>query len=295
MRPGRRSKIRGLVAGSAGRDEIELVLGSCNGSLASIAAMTRDTYVQDPPYHVSAMEFPNTVMNSPAGNCAIWHNLKGLNTTVSGGYLWGLSALQYAVEKIQLDYAKLLLVGAVEEHGDYSAAWLARARSLRGSRPMPLAEGGIFFLVEAAETARQAGRQVFAEILGCATGFDPMLTAPEKSAALTELVVGLLDNAKLDPAAIAAVATTNLGYPITDDYEAAVLHSVFGNARPAVVAPTDRLGDVVSALNLFQVMAGLAAVADTPGDAIILLIATEPSGRIGAALFKRPANKANIQ
>jgi 3-oxoacyl-(acyl-carrier-protein) synthase len=119
-----------------------------------------------------------------------------------------------------------------------------------------------------------------------------MLAAGMGSDALAVPVLRLLDEAGLDPGTIAAVVTARLGYPGNDSYEAAVLRAIFGDSPPPVVSPTERLGDPVSALNLFQVMAGLATIAEHPCNTAVLVIASEPSGRIGTALFQSPADKA---
>jgi 3-oxoacyl-[acyl-carrier-protein] synthase II len=285
----------GWTADNPDRNEMGLVLGTSNGSLASIASMTRDTYVQVPPYHVSAMEFPNTVMNSPAGNCAIWLKLKGLNATISSGHLSSLNALQYAIEKIQLGYAKSLLVGGVEEYCDYAATWLAHARALRSSEPIALAEGSIFFVVEHADVARAGGRPIFAEILGCTTGFDAELAAGRSSPTLAHDACNLLRKAELSANAVSAVVITGLGHPATDACEAIVLNTIFGCERPLVLSPTSELGDTGSALNFFQVMAGLAAVPDQPDGAVVLVVAAEPSGHVGAVLLKQPADRVEMK
>lgn len=275
--------------------DVGLVLGSSNGSLASIATMTRDTYERSPPYHVSAMEFPNTVMNAPAGQCAISHALRGLNTTVSGGRLSGLVALRYAMEKITLGYAESLLVGAVEEWGKDACGWQEHARALCGSRPMPVGEGVVFLHVETAEAARAAGRRAQAEILACRTGFDPDLERGASARPLEAAARACLDQAGIAPEGVCAVVVSEIGYADVDACERAAVDALFGNRLPRIVSPTGALGDTMSALNLFQILAGLAAVADVPGEARVLVLCAEPGGRVGALLFARAAPDAPIE
>ncbi|GAA3299015.1 hypothetical protein GCM10020295_36110 [Streptomyces cinereospinus] len=78
-------------------EQTALVLGTGSGSVQSIMDFTRDSLSGERPYHVEPARFPNTVMNRAAGQSAIWHRIKGPNTTVAGGSLTGLLALNYAL------------------------------------------------------------------------------------------------------------------------------------------------------------------------------------------------------
>ena len=76
------------VAGHAfDGDEVGLVLGTTTGSVQSMTDFTRDSLTRDKPYDVDPARFPNTVMNCAAGQSAIWHGLRGPDTTVAGGAL----------------------------------------------------------------------------------------------------------------------------------------------------------------------------------------------------------------
>src|SRR5262249_35540582 len=101
---------------------IGVVLGTSNGSLRSACEFTRDTFVHVRPYDVSPELFPNTVMNCAAGQCAIWHRLRAVNTTISGARLAGVLALRYASRVIRGGYADALVAGAAEEFSD-EMAW----------------------------------------------------------------------------------------------------------------------------------------------------------------------------
>jgi 3-oxoacyl-[acyl-carrier-protein] synthase II len=147
-----------------------LVLGTSNGSAKSTFDYTRETLVGKKPYLVSPELFPNTVMNGAAGQCAIWHGLRALNTTVSGGRLAGVLSLRYAARMLRLGYAELVVAGGVEE---FSAemAWASHlAASSRKEAAPVLGEGCAMFLLERAEGALRAGRGVVAEVLSCEVG-----------------------------------------------------------------------------------------------------------------------------
>src|SRR5207245_10097832 len=72
----------------------------------------------DGPNYVNPMEFPNTVINSPAGQAAIKHKLRGVNSTISAGLVSGLYAIHYASEFLRFGRATALLAGGVEELSD---------------------------------------------------------------------------------------------------------------------------------------------------------------------------------
>src|SRR5699024_7600310 len=78
-------------------EDAGLVLGTHTGSAQSIMDFTRESLVSAKPFYVDPSLFPNTVMNCAAGQSAIWHQLKGPNTTIAGGRGTGLLALQYAL------------------------------------------------------------------------------------------------------------------------------------------------------------------------------------------------------
>jgi 3-oxoacyl-[acyl-carrier-protein] synthase II len=116
--------------GPAGRPDradsdvhVGLVLGTSNGSVDSMMGFTRDSMTMRRPYHVDPARFPNTVMNCAAGRCAIQYGLRGPNTTIAGGHVTGLLALNYAVRLHRCGHARTLLCGAVEEYSP-SRAWL---------------------------------------------------------------------------------------------------------------------------------------------------------------------------
>ncbi len=109
-----------------------VVLGTSTGSIKSISDFTRETLVQERPYLVNPALFPNTVMNCAAGQSAIWHRLKGVNATISGGRLSALLALRYAGLAIRRGYADVLFTGALEEFCEQSAWTYHHTRSKLG-------------------------------------------------------------------------------------------------------------------------------------------------------------------
>ncbi|MEV0005267.1 beta-ketoacyl synthase N-terminal-like domain-containing protein [Micromonospora sp. NPDC050980] len=146
------------------RHRIGVVLGTTTGSLKSTMDFSRETLVQDKPYLVNPVLFPNTVMNCAAGQAAIRYGLRGVNATVAGGPLAFLYALRYALNAIRRGYADALLVGGVEEYTP-NTAWAARLTDAG-----PAGEASAVYLLRRRD-AEAAGAR--AEVLSVATGFAP--------------------------------------------------------------------------------------------------------------------------
>lgn len=96
------------------------------------------------PAYMSPLDLANTVFNAAAGRGAIRHNLRGTNSTVTGGSNAGLKVLAYAHDLIHSGQEVLVLAGGAEELTEVSLA--AHDRT-----PYPgelfLAEGAAFALV----------------------------------------------------------------------------------------------------------------------------------------------------
>src|SRR5262249_24087333 len=96
------------------KHEVGLVLGTMFRSMHTIRQFDRHAIVEDPAY-ASPLDFANTVINSAAGQTAIWHKLRGINSTISSGATSGLMALGYAVDLISYGTQTTLLVGGADE------------------------------------------------------------------------------------------------------------------------------------------------------------------------------------
>jgi 3-oxoacyl-[acyl-carrier-protein] synthase II len=163
---GRALADRDLPLDDENRHRVGVVLGTTIGSLKSTMDFSRETLVQDKPYLVNPVLFPNTVMNCASGQSAIRYGLRGPNATVAGGPVAFLSALRYAVNALRRGYADALLVGGVEEFTP-NTAWAA---SLTGTAPA--GEAAAVYVVENPD-ALPGARRPLADVLSVATGFGP--------------------------------------------------------------------------------------------------------------------------
>lgn len=147
-------------------DEIGLVLGTSDG-IKSAMDFLRDTWTRDKPYDVDPSHVPRTLMNFAAGQCAIWHGIKGPNTTICGSHATGLLTLNYARRMQRSGHAKAAVWGAVEEFSAERAV-VESARS-GGEDGQPSSEGCVMFLLEAPDAVGD-GRTALAEVLAVEFG-----------------------------------------------------------------------------------------------------------------------------
>ncbi|MFJ1927230.1 beta-ketoacyl synthase N-terminal-like domain-containing protein [Streptomyces sp. NPDC088131] len=282
-----------LAEGGAGLtdrpEETGLVLGTGSGSVQSIMDFTRDSLTAERPYHVDPARFPNTVMNRAAGQSAIWHRIKGPNTTIAGGRLTGLTALSYAARLHRGGHCARILCGAAEEYS-VQRAWLEWHGRDGDDRETPLGEGGAVFLLETAEDARRAGRRVRARLL--TTRFRAFGAPAEAREALAECVRDALKQVGGRAEDIGLVAPVETGGVLAGVEELAV-EDVLGRVRPRWLGSRALLGDTSAAASSLQLAALLTAIEDeeaTPG-ALSLATAVDRDGTVGCALLAAPADE----
>ncbi|MGT2533055.1 beta-ketoacyl synthase N-terminal-like domain-containing protein [Streptomyces nojiriensis] len=281
--------VGGLIEGfreelTARSEQTALVLGTGSGSVQSIMDFTRDALAGERPYHVDPARFPNTVMNRAAGQSAIWHGIKGPNTTVAGGSLTGLLALGYALRLHRGGHCSRVLVGAAEEYST-QRSWLEWHGRDEEERDTPLGEGSAVFLLETSEDARAAGRTPLARI--GATGFRAFHSPDGARDALAVCVRGALEKAGVAAGAVRLVAPLGSGGPLVAQEEAAVTDVLGADADPRWVRIRPLVGDTSAASAALQLAAVLAAAGErglAPGEAA-LVTGVERDGLVGCAVL----------
>lgn len=265
-----------------------VVLGTCNGTMSRTVEYTLETLHPEKPYMVSPEAFPNTVMNFAAGQCAIAHRLRALNTTVSGGRLACILALRYAGRMLQLGYADGVMVGSVEEHSSTMAwgAWYA-AKSRQEEVPV-LGEGGAMFALERSELAEKAERKPLAELLACEVGFHGGVGG-DPAHVLAGCVERALARAGLSAADVSVVSRRESGLRALDEIESRALEKALGARAPARrLAVAGQVGECFSASGAFQVSALLADYRSSSeaSGRVGLVTSVTHGGAVGCALFR---------
>ena len=283
--------------------EVGLVLGTTFCSVRTIAEFDRRGQQLGPGY-ASPMDFANSVINAAAGQAAIWHRLRGVNSTLSGGEASGLMAIAYAADLIAGGRADALLAGGAEELcfesflGCFRAGRLCGPRPDGAERPVPfdrrrngfaLSEGAALLMLEDAESAAARGATVLAEVVAHGQAFAP---SPAARAGAVARAAGLaLGQAGLAAEEIDCVSAAANGSPEGDRAEAAGLAAAFGRAAATVpvTAVKGALGEALGASGGFQAVALLETfrTGELPG--VAGLEATEEGCALGGlAAAARP-------
>lgn len=265
-------------------EDVGLVLGTGSGSVQSIMDFTRDSLVGAKPFDVDPARFPNTVMNCAAGQSAIRYRLKGPNTTVSGGALTGLLALNYAVRLHRRGRVDVMLCGAVEEYS-VQRAWLEWHAGGRDDAAAPLGEGCALLLLESATSAARHGRPVLAQVRGAR--FRAFNGPGEARESLAAGIAALLADTGTDADDLALVATSGAPGRLGIAERAAVRQ--LAGSRPSRVDSRRLIGDTAAASAAFQLAAVLASAGrpETAGRHA-LVTAVDAEGTAGCALLRLP-------
>lgn len=251
--------------------DLGLVLGTMFGSVRTIAEFDRRALTAGPNY-VKPFDFANSVINAAAGQAAIWHGLRGVNTTVAGGTAAGLQALAYAADLVGSGRAEAVLAGGADELCLESFLGFSRLGLLcsanghgTGPRPVPFearrngfapAEGAALLVLEPAEAAAARGAEALAEVLGHGAAFDPSRGGDPESAAaaLVRAVSSALAAAGLEAGDVGCASLSASGSRTLDRVEARALGQALGPraAELPVTAAKSGLGESLGASGGFQ-------------------------------------------
>jgi 3-oxoacyl-[acyl-carrier-protein] synthase II len=252
--------------------ELGLVCGTMFGSVHSITSFDWSG-LMDGPTLVNPMEFPNTVLNSPAGQAAIKHRLRGVNSTISAGLVSGLYAIHYAMEFLRFGRAQALLAGGVEELCEESYLSCRKAgitspqERMRPFSPdrdgTVLGEGSALLALETEDAALRRGARPFLELSGFGSSHDARSIDAfnVRATGATSAIRLALQASGIEPDAIGLIVANASGSRAGDAMEAHALQNVFGKHLSAVpiCAPKAAFGEALGASGaLLAVTAGVA-------------------------------------
>jgi 3-oxoacyl-[acyl-carrier-protein] synthase II len=254
-------------------DELGMVCGTLFGGLHSIVSFDW-SLLTDGASYVNPMDFPNTVINSPAGQAAIKFRLRSVNSTVSAGFASGLYALHYGTDALRFGRARALLCGGVEELCEESVVGFRKARMTSSDgkvRPFHRdrdgtapGEGSALMVLERADAARARGATPLAEIAGFGLAYDGATrkTEDDEAAAGTAAVQGALESAGVAPRDVGCIISGANGSRTADAAEARALANVFRGEldRTPVSAPKAAFGEAMGASGALCALAGALAL-----------------------------------
>lgn len=271
----------GEVVGEAGDlgSEPGLVLGVNNGSAQSMLELTRDSLVKDRPEFVKPAQFPNTLMNAAAAQCAIWHRLRGPNATVAAGRTSGLFALRYARRMQLAGRADAVVWGAAEEFST-TRAWFEHHAAPDRPAGTLLGEGCAMLLLEPPGRPERHGRTGLAEVAGLA--FAVYGEPDDAGPALAGCVRRVLAQS---PGPLWAHAAA---------HDPALSEVDIGVDAEVRLPMTELVGDTHAASAALGVAAVLASAASEPAAVgrSALVTAVDRDGTVGAALLRIAPGRA---
>ena len=250
-----------------------LVCGTMFGSVRSITAFDWSG-LSDGPKYVNPMDFPNTVINSPAGQAAIRFKLRGVNSTISAGLASGVYAIHYASEFLRLGRADALLAGGVEEfceesylgfHKNGLISPQGKASPFAADRDGTIVgEGSALWVLETEAGAARRGATPSLEICGFGAAQDAhSITAFQPRAhGATAAIHEALRSSGIGPEAIAVIIASAGGGRAGDAMEARALAHVFGSrlAQIPVCAPKASFGEPMGAAGALLALTGALAL-----------------------------------
>ena len=217
--------------------DLGLVIGSEFGDLRSTIEFV-DGYLARGPGGLSALLFPNTVMNTMAAATAIAVTARELSLTLNAPTVAGELAVVRAAAAVRAGRAGAVLAGGVDEFDSILAELLADGGAPSETR----GEGAGFVLLEALDAAEARGARVLGEIRG--TSWRALRARPYGvgRGVASRAIAAALDEAGATPGDVGRVWISASGDGPRDRWERAILQEALEPARPPQTALASRAG-----------------------------------------------------
>lgn len=255
--------------------EAGLVLGTMFGSVHTISEFDRRGLTEGPSY-VSPMDFANTVLNAAAGQTAIWHNLRGINSTIACGATSGLMALGYAADLIRYGGHTALLAGGADEFcfesfcGFDQAGLLCRCNG-HSEFPVPfsaqrsgfaLGEGAALLMLEEWNAAVERGASILGEIRGHGSAYDPSSDGACGPETVERAMSSALGDGGIRPDEVSCISASANGSVFADRNEALAIRAAFNGSGDVVpvTAIKSMVGEALGASGALQTVALLESM-----------------------------------
>ena len=273
------------------RESTGVAVGTSTGSVRSVWELASSAYEPELSYVPS--RFPNSVMNSCAGQIAIWNSFKAANATLASGHVSSISAIRYAANAIRWGQARSVVVGGVEELSPHLAWGWTRSGAL--AKDAVLGEGAAMLVTESRESA--AGRPVLAEIVAAEVAYvgpgNSLIGGTGLAGGLTRCVTRALARSGTSPEQVGVVSLGAGGQRGVRAIEHLAVRRALG-AMPAQVRVADVVGDCYSAAGALQSAAVLARWSGdaAPADETHALVTSiGVDGNVGCLLLRRPTTE----
>ena len=259
-------------------DELGIVVGSTYGSIDSISSFDFQSLREGPNY-VNPMDFPNTVLNAPASRASIFCKATGLSTTISNGVTSSIDAIIYASDFLRMGRVKAVVAGGV--HGlTHDIFWGAHnSKILAGSKHgtmeicapfdkrrngMVIGEASALVILETLEDALKRNAQIYAEIKGYGTAFDPKMSVSKEYQieGNKRAILDAIKDANLTLHDISCISANAYSGVYGDAMETRVIKEIFGMRASLipVTAIKSMTGECYDASGALQTIAALMSI-----------------------------------
>lgn len=269
------------------REQTGVAVGTSTGSIRSVWELASSAYQPELSYVPS--RFPNSVMNSCAGQIAIWNSLTAVNATLASGHASSTSAIRYASNAIRLGQAKSVVVGGVEELSPHLAWGWHNSGTLTADAV--LGEGCAMLVAEDIDVV--GDRPVLAEIVAAEVGYVGLRNRAQHvslAGTLARCITRALARSETSPQDVGLVslgAGSQLGVRRIEEY--GVRRAL--TFMPEQIRVSDAVGDCFSASGAMQAAAVLARWTDGahPSETHALVTSVGADGNVACFVLRRPA------
>jgi 3-oxoacyl-[acyl-carrier-protein] synthase II len=209
------------------RGDLGLVVGTEFGDLRSTVEFA-DGYLDRGPGGLSALLFPNTVMNTMAAATAIAVGAREATLTLNAPTVAGELAVARAAASIAAGRAERVIAGGVDELDTLRSEMLGELGAPDDTR----SEGATLLVLEAHGAARARGARILGELTGTAWGALPARPHAIGRTTGSPVIARAVGAASLAPRAIAWVYTSVSRDRARERWERAVLTDAFGDETP---------------------------------------------------------------
>ncbi len=214
-----------------------LVIGAEFGDVRSTIAFV-DGYLRRGPGGLSALLFPNTVMNTMAAATAIAVTARELSLTLNAPTVAGELAIARATAAVRAGRTDAVLAGGVDEFDSILAELLADGGAPSETR----GEGAGFVLLESLDVAEARGARVLGEIAGASWRAIRARPYGVGRDAASRAIAAALDEAGATSGDVGRVWVSASGDGPRDRWEQAILTEALRPARPPQTALASRTG-----------------------------------------------------